>query len=434
MTDTICAIATPHGRGSIGIVRVSGPNVPDVIRAITNQPVEHRRAVYCSILSADRHVIDSGIVLYFKGPNSYTGEDVLEIQAHGNPVVMTMLMERLLELDCRPANPGEFTERAFSNDRIDLTQAEAVASLIDSSSRQAVRAAQRSLQGEFSHSVLELDRNILALRVYVESAIDFADEDIDFLAENDQSAKVGALVNQLDEILKRTQNGVRLSEAFDFVIAGPPNVGKSSLFNALIGEERAIVTRIAGTTRDVLNAELNLNGMYVSLKDTAGLHQPQDLVEEIGIEKTESAITRSDAVLWVVEDCEDIDEIRSEPHGLVVRNKCDVSEGATGLRSDDSVGVSALTGEGIEALRVQMTRLAGLGTTEDSFSGRSRHLMLLQNVRNELESTQIHLRANSGELAAESLRQAHDELGAIVGYTTTDQLLGQIFSKFCIGK
>ena len=434
MNDTICAIATPVGTGGIGIVRVSGPYVQKIAKEVLGRCPEPRRAEYCEFRSDSGEIIDTGIALYFVGPHSFTGEDVLELQGHGGPVVQELVCTRVQEIGARLARPGEFTERAFLNDRIDLAQAEAVADLINASSAQAAKASARSLTGEFSREVIAIDQAILELRVYVEGAIDFAEEEIDFLADESVRHRASTICDRLRELLRRTELGATLQRGLRVVIAGAPNVGKSSLLNGLLNTDRAIVTDIAGTTRDTLDATIHIDGLPVHLTDTAGIHASQHRIEEVGIERAKSAIDQSDLVLWVVED-EEQGPIEVPPcEHVVVRNKCDLTRRPAGFVNERTLRVSALNGTGLDAIRECLVRIAGYQVGDDAFAGRPRHITALRAALESMKCAVSELQARSGEIGAEELRSAHSHLGEVVGETSTDDLLGEIFSRFCIGK
>ena len=444
--DTICAIATPTGRGGIGIVRVSGPKAVVVSEALIGLCPAPRRAIYSTFNDMDGEPIDNGIVLFFRGPNSFTGEDVVEFQGHGGPVVLDTLLTRITSMGVRLARPGEFTERAFINDRIDLVQAEAVADLIDSSSRQAARAAMRSLGGEFSALIAELDQQVLQLRVFVEGAIDFPEEEIDFLADPEARTRGQAIASGIVEVLSRASRGAAMQSGVDVVIGGAPNVGKSSLLNALAGDDRAIVTDIPGTTRDVVDVRIVLDGLPVRVVDTAGIRLSADPVEQEGINRARRALEEADAVIWVTDDrAKDADEdqqrdstvlgeVGEDVPLIAVRNKCDLSENPAAALRGNVLRLSALTGEGVDLLREAIKDVAGFSTAEDAFLGRRRHLDALEAALAAQHQVLARIDAGEGELAAETLREVQQHLGSIVGVTTTDDLLGAIFSTFCIGK
>ena len=440
--DTIAAIATPPGRGGIGIVRVSGADLAALAREVVQRPTPPRRAVYADFRAADQSPIDTGICLFFPAPNSFTGEDVVEFQGHGGPVVMDRLLERVIELGARLARPGEFTERAFLNKRMDLAQAEAVADLIDSASRRAAQAAMRSLAGEFSAQILALDGRVREARVHVEAAIDFAEEEIDFLRDAELRARLDAVLAGLGDLLAESSRGQLLRDGLEVVIAGAPNVGKSSLLNRLAAEDRAIVTPTPGTTRDAVQAQVEVQGIPVRLTDTAGLRDTGDEVEAIGIERARKAIASADVVLAVTdasagsEGDQSLNPLERETHHgatISVVNKVDLT-GATPGPAGNAFHVSALTGAGIDRLKHRIVELAGIAPTEGAYLARRRHLEALEAARECAQRALQRTREGAGELAAEELRLAHEALGSIVGITTTDELLGDIFSAFCIGK
>jgi tRNA modification GTPase len=455
-TDTITAQATAPGRGGVGIIRVSGPKAKEVAHALVPCELTPRQAAYTSFIDSKKTVIDQGIALFFKGPNSFTGEDVLELQGHGGQVVMDMLINAVLATGCaRLANPGEFSEQAFLNDKLDLAQAEAIADLIDASSQQAARSALRSLQGEFSTQIQTLSDQIIHLRMYVEAAIDFPEEEIDFLSDGKVSGDLSAIVQSLASVREQAKQGSLLREGMQVVIAGRPNAGKSSLLNALAGRESAIVTDIAGTTRDVLKEHIHIDGMPVHIIDTAGLRESPDKVEQIGIERAWQAISDADHVLFVVDSTStsiiDPFEIWPEfmqrlPVGIpvtVVRNKADLSTLDVGQstvatqQGDISViNLSAKQGDGVDTLKSHLATTMGFDTTtEGQFIARRRHIDALDQANNHVTTGEQQLHdAMAGELLAEELRLAHQALCEITGEFTSDDLLGKIFSSFCIGK
>ena len=437
--DTIAAIATPPGRGGIGVVRVSGAGLADLAKVLTGHLPQPRRAVLRSFREADGGVIDTGILLYFKGPRSFTGEDMLELQGHGGPVVMEALLERVCALGARLARPGEFTERAFLNDKLDLAQAEAVADLIDSASRRAARAAMRSLAGEFSRRVRALDAQVLGLRVFLEAAIDFADEDIDFLADEEVHRRAAELSAELAACLQAARRGQVLRDGLEVVIAGPPNAGKSSLLNRLLVEDRAIVTDVPGTTRDLISGDIVVAGVPIRLTDTAGLRRGGDRVEMIGVERARAAAASADVVLLVVDaTAPDLPEHAgglSAAITVTVRNKVDLTgEVAGAAAGGEVVRISAKTGAGVDALKERLLAAAGGVPPEGVFAARKRHLAALANAVRHVAAAERHVRAGMGDVAAEALRDAQRELGSIVGATSVDDLLGRIFREFCVGK
>lgn len=450
--DTIAAVATAQGRGGVGIVRVSGPRARAIAISLSGREPEPRHAYYCAFFADDGEVIDEGLLLFFRGPNSFTGEDVLELQGHGGPVVLDMLLRRCLELGARLARPGEFSERAFLNDKLDLAQAEAIADLIEASSEQAARNAVRSLQGEFSRKVQHLADKLIELRMYVEAAIDFPEEEIDFLADGHVLGQLDGVRSELLAVQREAGQGALLRDGMTVVIAGRPNAGKSSLLNALAGREAAIVTDIAGTTRDVLREHIHIDGMPLHVVDTAGLRDTEDQVERIGVERALKAIGEADRVLLVVDATapEAADpfalwpeflEQRPDPARVtLIRNKADLSGEAIRLEScadgHVTISLSARNGGGLELLREHLKTCMGFEqTTESSFSARRRHLDALRQAGVCLEHGREQLTLlGAGELLAEDLRMAHQALGEITGAFTPDDLLGRIFSSFCIGK
>lgn len=439
-TDTIVAPATPPGTGGVGIVRVSGPAVETIARAVLGSLPEPRTATYRNFRNAAGERIDAGIALYFPAPASFTGESVLELHGHGGPVVIGMVVDAVIELGARPAEPGEFSKRAFLNDKLDLVQAEAIADLIGSGTEQAARAALRSLSGAFSKSVDDLALQVLQLRMHVEAAIDFPEEEIDFLSD-------AALLKRIDEcgrafaaLLAKARQGRVLRDGFQVVIVGKPNAGKSSLLNLLSGQEAAIVTEVAGTTRDVLREQIDIDGLAVELVDTAGLRSDPDRIEAEGIRRARAALASADAVLWIQDVTDEGQELPHEdlPEGVpvtIVHNKIDKTDDAPGI-VDGDVWLSAQTGEGIDALRQRIREIAGYeGRGEGAFTARRRHVRALRRAAAHFQEGRRALEATkAGELLAEELRLSHDALGEITGACTADDLLGKIFSEFCIGK
>ena len=451
-TDTIVAQATAPGRGGVGIIRISGDKATDVAMAVLGHLPKPRYADYCDFKNASGQVIDQGIALYFKGPNSFTGEDVLELQGHGGQIVLDMLIKRVLEVEgIRIAKPGEFSEQAFMNDKLDLTQAEAIADLIDATSEQAAKSALQSLQGEFSKEVHELVDQVTHLRLYVEAAIDFPDEEVDFLSDGKIANALYKIIDKLSAVQASAKQGSIIREGMKVVIAGRPNAGKSSLLNALAGKESAIVTEIAGTTRDVLREHIHLDGMPLHIIDTAGLRDTTDTVEQIGIERAWNEINSADRVLFMVDgtttdavDPHDIwpDFINRLPANLgvtVVRNKADLTGENLAMTEEKGYSVyriSAKTGLGVEKLKQHLKSLMGYQSNlEGGFIARRRHLEALDVAASHLqlgkEQLEIYL---AGELLAEELRMAQLALSEITGRFTSDDLLGKIFSSFCIGK
>ena len=440
--DTIAAIATPSGRGGVGIIRVSGPKATDIAQQVLGSLPQPFKASHRLFKDKQQQTLDDGVALYFPGPNSFTGEDVLELQGHGGQIVMDMLMERCLELGARVARPGEFSERAFLNDKLDLTQAEAIADLIDSGSEQAARSALRSLQGDFSKAINSLLIKMIEMRVYVEAALDFPEEEIDFLADESVMIRLNAIKHQLAEITAKATQGSLLRNGLNLVIIGEPNAGKSSLLNVLSGNESAIVTDIAGTTRDVLHESINLDGMPLHLVDTAGLRESDDVVEKIGIERAWQAVEKADIALLLLGESHTVTNseeiVKKLPEALpliIVQNKIDLSSEDAGKR-DEKIYISAKQNIGIDVLKDELKQLMGYQNNgEDIFIARRRHLRALENTRQLVNNAEIQLvEFNAGELMAEELRLAQDELGQITGKFTSDDLLGEIFSSFCIGK
>jgi tRNA modification GTPase len=438
--ETIAAIATPPGRGGIGVVRVSGPAARDIALQIAGRAPTPRHATFTEFRDGGGAVIDQGIALLFNAPHSYTGEDVLELQGHGGPVVMRDLLRRCVELGARIAEPGEFTRRAFLNDRLDLAQAESVADLIDAASSEAARGAARSLAGDFSRRIDALVDALTDLRAHVEACIDFPEEEIDPADRDAQRVKLDALREALDRLLEEARQGAVLREGLTVVLVGRPNVGKSSLLNRLAGEEVAIVTPIPGTTRDYVRATISLEGVPIHLIDTAGLREARDEVERIGIERTWRAIEGAGAALIVTSpDVPGFDHaiearLPREMPRVFVRNKIDLpGEGAAADGVDANLAVSAKTGEGVGALRTWLLDAAGWKPHgEGLFVARERHLAALQLAKRCLQAA-THA-SQAFELMAEELRRAQLALAAITGEVTADDLLGQIFSRFCIGK
>lgn len=438
--DTIVAIATAAGAAGIGVVRLSGPKVPAIARSLLGREPKPRHAHYARFPDADGRLIDDGLLIWFPAPHSYTGEHVLELQGHGNPLLLERLAARCIGLGARQARPGEFTERAFLEGRLDLAQAEAVADLINASSEAAARAARRSLEGEFSRQVQALAEDLTGLRTWLEAALDFPEEEIDFLAEPELHRRLQGVREGLAALRAGAERGKRLVDGLHVVIAGAPNAGKSSLLNTLAGEERAIVTDIAGTTRDLLRERLRLDGIELTLVDTAGLRESADPVEAEGIRRARAELDRADLVLAVLDD-RDPQPPTGLPAGVPVlwlHNKCDLSGAAphADVRADGRhLWLSAKTGAGLDGLRAALREAAGLGEgLEGSFSARARHLEALARTAAHLDQAAARLGEGAGELAAEELRLAQDALGELTGRVDADALLGRIFSSFCIGK
>jgi tRNA modification GTPase len=446
-SDTIAAIATAPGRGGVGVIRISGSNLLPFALALTGKAPQPRHATLAEFKAADGVTVDSGILLFFPNPHSFTGEDVLELQGHGGPVVMQMLLARCLDLGARLAEPGEFSRRAFLNGKMDLAQAEAVADLIDAATASAARSAVRSLQGEFSRAIGQLNEELINLRMLVEATLDFPEEDIDFLKAADAFGRLGCLQGKLAEIFDRAGQGKLLQSGLHVVLAGQPNVGKSSLLNRLAGDDLAIVTPIAGTTRDALRSTIQVAGSPLHIIDTAGLRDTEDEVEKIGIERSWKEIERADVVLLLVDarvgvgdaDREILARLPERLQRITVYNKVDLA-GRAAERHDEPDGVaislSAKANQGIGLLREELLRVAGWHQTEDVFIARERHLRALAAAQDHVAAARVVVEGPlpALELFAEELRLAQQSLGEITGEFTADDLLGVIFSRFCIGK
>lgn len=442
--ETIAAVATASGRGGVGVIRVSGPNVKNIIHQLFEEEVPPRHATFKTFRDNNGIVIDSGLVLFFNAPASFTGEDVLELQGHGSPIVLDLLLERIVSLGARLAEPGEFTQRAFLNNKIDLAQAEAVADIIDARTKAAALSAQRSLEGEFSSWVNQLQHQLTELRMYVESAIDFSDEDIDFLQENALKQKIDVLRQSFKDLLSTAKQGALLREGLNVVLIGEPNAGKSSLMNALAQRETAIVTDIAGTTRDVLKEQIQIDGLPIHIIDTAGLRETDNVVEKEGVKRAKAALESADLVVLIENASKPpAENVRQQvPQNLpliVVKNKIDLIQEQERVEQNDNGGevyLSAKFGQGLCFLKDEIKRLAGFNDEEKNvFIARRRHLDALERARvhftqgiEQLEEFQ------AGELFAEELRLAQNALSEITGRMTPDDLLGEIFSSFCIGK
>lgn len=452
MKDTIVAQATPIGRGGVGILRVSGPLASKVAEAVLGKTLTPRMANYLPFKDSNGETLDQGIALFFKAPNSFTGEDVLELQGHGGQVILDILLKRILEVEgVRIARAGEFSEQAFLNDKLDLAQAEAIADLIDATSEQAARSALKSLQGEFSNKINQLVDSVIYLRTYVEAAIDFPDEEIDFLADGKIESHLNDIIQQLNGVRQEAKQGAILREGMKVVIAGRPNAGKSSLLNALAGREAAIVTDIAGTTRDVLREHIHIDGMPLHIIDTAGLREASDEVERIGIARAWEEIAQADQVLLMIDSTEQkVDDFKAEwaeflaklPPNMpvtVIRNKVDLSgepEGLEQLENFTLIRLSAQTKVGVDLLREHLKKSMGYqSSTEGGFLARRRHLQALEEAAEHLARGHVQLtQFFAGELLAEELRMVQNALSEITGQFTSDDLLGNIFSSFCIGK
>lgn len=437
--DTIVSAATPPGVGGIGIVRLSGSEVPAIAEILISSLPEPRVATLRDFRTVDGELLDRGIALYFAAPDSFTGEHVLELHAHGGPMVLGMIIDAALELGARRAEPGEFSKRAFLNDKLDLAQAEAIADLIESGTSQAARAALRSMAGEFSQAVNLLTAQLTGLRVHVEAAIDFPEEEIDFLSDQALPARLEACDAEFKKLLQSAAVGRVLRDGYRIVLVGKPNVGKSSLMNRLSGEDTAIVTDVAGTTRDILREYIDIDGLSVELVDTAGLRDDPGVIEQEGIRRAREALQSADAVLWIQDASRPQQSVLNEhvPDGtpvLVVQNKCDLANPSTATA--DTISLSARTGAGIDALRDRIKQLAGyrdLG--EGAYTARRRHIDALQRAAAHFAAGRAALHdTRAGELLAEELRLAQQALGEITGTFSSDDLLGRIFSEFCIGK
>ena len=443
-TTTICALASALGQGGIGIVRISGPRSIDIAQKILGHMPKPRYAHYGSFFDADGVEIDKGVALFFPGPNSFTGEDVVELQGHGGLLVMRSLLDTAMTLGASAAEPGEFSKRAFLNGKMDLVQAEAVADIIEASSKQSAQSALRSLSGEFSNQLNKLTQALIELRVFVEATIDFSDEEIDFLASGEVKQKIRAIESDIQAILSSAQQGAILREGLNVAIAGKPNAGKSSLLNALTQDQSAIVTDIAGTTRDVLKETITIDGMPLNIIDTAGLHVSQDKVEQEGIKRARSEIERADVVLMVFDAQEQSPDLSILPTGLdnkpilLIKNKVDLTGDSVGIeRTQDraQLSLSAKNSEGIALLRKELVSIAGLSDTgEGVLLARRRHIIALEAALESTQNAIEQLDNSASELLAEDLRQAAQDLGSITGEFSSDDLLGKIFSSFCIGK
>lgn len=447
--ETITAIATPAGRGGVGIVRASGPLCLTIAKNILSVEPKIRHAHYAHFFDSQGEVIDQGIALFFKAPNSFTGEDVLELQGHGGPVVLDRLLKCVLEHGARLAKPGEFSEQAFLNHKLDLTQAEAIADLINAESEQAARCAMRSLQGEFSSQIHHIVDQLIQLRMYVEAAIDFPEEEIDFLSQSHVLGDTKQLLQNIEQLLAKAHQGALIRDGITVVIAGEPNVGKSSLLNLLSGRESAIVTEIAGTTRDVLREKIILEGMPINIIDTAGLRETNDIVEQEGIRRAKSALLEADIVLYLLDMSREknidaaiiklSENIPDNIPSIVVLNKIDLVNISPIVEQKDKksfVYVSIKKQLGIDLLITALKKIVGYQTaTEGNFIARRRHIDALNRALQCLQKGVEQLETyRAGELLAEELRVAQEALSSITGAFTSDDLLGEIFSSFCIGK
>jgi len=439
--DTIVAVATAPGRGGIGVVRLSGPDLGPFMEGLLGRTLQPRHAHHAKFLDARGHVLDDGIALWFPAPHSFTGEHVLELQGHGGPFVLQAVLERCLELGARLAEPGEFSRRAFLNGKLDLAQAEAIADLIDAGSRQAARSALRALEGEFSRQVNVLKEALIQLRMLVEATLDFPEEDIDFLRQADAWGRLEAVTRQLESVLATTRQGVLMRDGLNVVLIGQPNVGKSSLLNQLAGFEAAIVTEVAGTTRDSLREAIQIEGVLLHIIDTAGLRETTDTVERLGIERTWVAVEKADIALLLIDVQHGVGEAEAailqrlpDIPVLTVHNKIDLAGESPRLSEDGrEIWISARAGSGLDLLRQRLLALAGWQQSgEGVYMARARHVHALTRARAHLQAARQAGRQL--EFFAEELRLAHETLGEITGEFSADDLLGVIFSQFCIGK
>lgn len=441
--DTIAAVATPAGRGGIGVIRVSGAQVKQIAQALLGRLPQPRQALYLPFLDQHQQTIDQGIALFFPAPHSFTGEDVLECHGHGGPVILDCLLQRILALGARLARPGEFSERAFLNDKIDLAQAEAIADLIDAGSAQAARGALRSLQGEFSRKVQNAVDALIQLRLYIEAAIDFPTEEIDFISESTVMTDLQLLIHDLEILRAGAKQGALLRDGITAVIAGKPNAGKSSLLNTLSGQDTAIVTDIPGTTRDILRELIHIDGMPLHIIDTAGLRETADLIEQEGMRRTHAAIAQADVILWISDAADEISPPNIQMNKKIplvwVKNKIDLTGESPVQENHEHYSVISLSAkfqQGIDLLKNHLKQMMGfVAHAEGSFSARRRHLIAIDTALAHLQNGHQQLSQHrASELLAEDLRQAQQALSEITGEFTADDLLGKIFSSFCIGK
>jgi len=442
-TDTIVAMATPHGRGGVAIIRLSGPMIKNIITTWCQRELLPRQATKLFFHDKNGDIIDEGLAIYFPNPHSFTGEDVLELHAHGSPVVVDLLLQAMLHLGARLAKPGEFSERAFLNGKLDLLEAEAIADLISANSEQAARSAMRSLQGTFSKKINEAHDNIIKIRTYIEAAIDFSDQDIDFLQDETLILRLQALLQQLDEIQSKAKQGSLLREGIHVVIIGEPNVGKSSLLNILSEKEAAIVSNIPGTTRDVIREVILLDGLPLHIIDTAGLRESSDVIEQEGMKRAYHEIEKADLILHVV-DAGEVRDVNFErgtfsANKIIVRNKIDlINEMPSVIYGPDKtiVSISIINNQGLNDLKNVIKKTVGFHAEEDGiFLARRRHIDALMQAKNHVNTCLMQLLEKQlPELAAEELRLSHMALASITGQFTSDDLLGHIFSSFCIGK
>ncbi|MBL4661480.1 MAG: tRNA uridine-5-carboxymethylaminomethyl(34) synthesis GTPase MnmE [Alcanivoracaceae bacterium] len=439
--DTIAAIATAPGVGGVGIIRISGEKSLDICQQLTNKSPKPRQAIF-SNFKHKKKLIDEGIIIYFPNPYSFTGEDVIELQAHGGPVILNMLLQAVIKCGARQAQAGEFSQRAFLNDKIDLVQAEAIADLISSSTEQAAMAAQRSLQGDFSKKISAILKQLIALRVWIEAAIDFPEEEIDFLADKLQQRKMQDLHQTIKHLLSQAQQGELLNKGVMIGIVGQPNVGKSSILNLFTRNETAIVSDIAGTTRDIIKENINIQGIPVLIIDTAGIHITEDKVEQEGIKRAKQILQQADIILQIIDSSKNIEQQKSNladlpfnKRKITIYNKSDISSYNSQL-ADNELELSAKTGCGFDLLENKIINMISKeNNIESSFSARSRHISQLQKTLENISIAEHNFINNqAGELVAEDLRQAQESLSQITGEFNSDDLLGEIFSSFCIGK
>ncbi len=458
-TKTIAAIATATGQGGVGIVRVSGPQAFVIAEKITNKKLNPRVAVFTKFFAENSEIIDEGIALFFKNPNSFTGEDVLELQGHGGTIVLNNILKRVLQLGAVHADPGEFSKQAFLNNKIDLAQAEAIADLISAKTDQAARGAINSLQGEFSKNIEKIIKKIVNLRIFFEAALDFPDEEVDFWQDEKVAQKISEIIFDIENILKRTKSGKILQEGLKIVLAGEPNAGKSTLLNALAQDNIAIVTDIPGTTRDILSQNINIDGIPLIITDTAGIRKSSDIIEQEGIKRALIAAEKSDFLFVIIDaaknknklkDIESINNYFSELFSgkkinkniLIILNKIDLdpeylSGNIQSIGSEfEIIQISAKNNIGLEQIKKYIKNKAGLVNTEENiFTARERHVLALTKALEFLQQAEENINFKiSGDLIAEDLRLAHNELGNITGKMTADDLLGEIFGSFCIGK
>ena len=451
--ETIAAIATASGPGGIGVIRLSGPNASSIGHAITAIALKPRYAHFCHFRNAKGAILDSGIGLFFSAPNSFTGEDVVELQAHGGSIILDILLREVCKLGARQALPGEFSQRAYLNDKIDLTQAEAIADLINSTTEQAALNASRTLQGEFSKRIERLITLVTELRVYVEAAIDFPEEEIDFLQNNQISDKLRAITDQFDTVMTEARQGTLIQEGMKLVIAGKPNAGKSSLLNALSGQDTAIVTALEGTTRDVLREHIQIDGLPIHVADTAGLRHSNDIIEQEGVRRAHIEINSADRILLVIDSTAtssldtDLQELWPNSQApsqrnipiTIIKNKCDLTDSRPAVRlfsGHTLINLSVRSGAGMNLLRTHLKECMGFTDGgQGGFSARRRHIHSLEQAREFFLNGKKQLQeSGAGELLAEDLRLCQNSLGTITGAVTSDELLGVIFSSFCIGK